>query len=423
MTAPTDFSHDSHDAGGPVSAAPRTPTPTASPPQSPQSALPVALVCNSVPPYRLHLHRRIVRELPEVWLWTVVTGDDPRWPTEPPADIHPVRFGRGPENARRGWRRLLRDWRRGGRIISWLRRRGVRALVVSGYNNATLLRLILWSDRAGLPCFLAGDSNVRSDQVGGLKLRAKRWYLGTVVRHCSGVLPFGSLGRAFFEKYGADPGRVFYFPLEPDYGMVERVAADQVAEQAARFGLVRGRRRIVYSGRLAAPKRVDLLLDAFATLAPVRPEWDLLLVGDGPERAALEARLPGAMADRVIWAGHLEDPSLLSALYHSCDLLVLPSDYEPWGLVVNEAAAAGLALVCSDAAGAAPELVRDVFNGRVFPAGNLQALVECLLDVTQPQALTRMKSASADVLAEWRRHGDPVAGLRAALRRAGVLRG
>jgi glycosyltransferase involved in cell wall biosynthesis len=88
--------------------------------------------------------------------------------------------------------------------------------------------------------------------------------------------------------------------------------------------------------------------------------------------------------------------------------------------VINEAAAAGLAIVSSTVPGAAAELVRDGVNGRVFPSGNLPALTTALADVTALDHIDAMKAASATVLADWRRRGDPVQGLRSALRLADV---
>ena len=128
-----------------------------------------------------------------------------------------------------------------------------------------------------------------------------------------------------------------------------------------------------------------------------------------------------AVPGRVTWAGFVDEQATVSAVYRNADVLVLPSDYEPWALVVNEAVAAGLAVVASDVVGAAAELVRDGVNGRLFPPGDLARLTAALRDVTDPANVDRMRAASAGVLADWRRRGDPVDGLRAAMRSAGVL--
>lgn len=369
----------------------------------------LAIVANALTPYRLHFHRRIVCELPEVALWSLFTHDqsDSPWSAEPPADIRPVAFGRGEPTARQGRpRHALHEWRKGGRIIRWLREHDVRAVVVGGYNDPARLRIIRWCHKARVPCFLFADSNIRGDNATGLKARVKRAYVGGVLRLCAGALCCGSLGREYFVRYGMTPERVFDCPYEPDYDLIRSTPPAP---------LPAGRRHLIYSGRLAPVKRVDLLLDAFAGVAPERPEWNLLVAGGGSLRGELEARVPAALADRVRWLGFLDDQAALSALYRAADVLVLPSDYEPWAVVVNEAVAAGLAVVASDAVGAAADLVRDGVNGRVFPHGDLATLIECLRDVTAPGHAEAMGAASAEVLADWRRAADPVAGLRQAL--------
>src|SRR5206468_849571 len=106
----------------------------------------------------------------------------------------------------------------------------------------------------------------------------------------------------------------------------------------------------------------------------------------------------------------------LTAIYKLSDVLVLPSDYEPWAVVINEAAAAGLAIVCTDVVGAAAELVRNSLNGYTFPPGELEAFTKRLRQSAPEERIEQLKAASAGVLSDWRRRADPVDGLRAALR-------
>jgi glycosyltransferase involved in cell wall biosynthesis len=127
----------------------------------------------------------------------------------------------------------------------------------------------------------------------------------------------------------------------------------------------------------------------------------------------------GELVPRVLWTGFLDDQQTVTALYRNCDVLVLPSDYEPWALVVSEAVAAGLAIVCSDVVGAAAELVVPGRNGELFAAGSLEGLVQSLLRVTSPDRVDAYKAGSAPVLAAWRKQADPVEGLRRALRHVG----
>lgn len=393
------------------------------PASAPSARIPLAIIANSHTPYRLHLHRRIVAEMPEVQLWSLYTHETSNvdWKFRVPAEINPVLFGKGESCMDQDKvKYAIKEWRRGGRIIRWLKQHDIKLVLVMGYNDAGRLRIIRWCRRHGVPCLLFGDSNIYGDAMGGIKAMAKWFFVRRIVRSCPAVLSCGILGHAYFAKYGARADRTFFFPYEPDYDLLQNLPAEKVKETRCRLGLAEGRRRMVYSGRLADVKRVDLLIDAFAAIAAQRPEWDLVLIGGGPLRQSLEARVPPELQSRVKWAGFVDDQATVSAIYRASDLLVLPSDYEPWALVINEAAAAGLAIVSSAVVGAAAELVREDVNGRLFPPGDLAKLIECLLDVTNEQRIEVMKAASPAVLADWRWRGDPIHGLRLAMASVGL---
>ncbi|TWT88685.1 Mannosylfructose-phosphate synthase [Pseudobythopirellula maris] len=379
----------------------------------------VAIVCNTLPPYRLHAHRRFASELEGVRLLTINTHQDATrdWSVSLPESIGLVDVSDGD----RGSAGQLREWRKGGRVIDTLERERADAVVMNGYNDAGRLRTIRWCRRHGVPCFLWGDSNINSAHRGGALTQAiKRLYVPKVVAWSAGCFACGRLGKEYWEHYGADPSRVFISPYEPDYGQVWGLTDAEIDEARQRYGLAEGRRRIVYCGRLTEVKRVDLLIEAFVALAAERPDWDLVILGDGELRSELAAAVPPELKDRVVWTGFVAEQQDVSKIYRASDVLALPSRYEPWALVVNEAAAAGMAIVATDAVGAAAELVRDGVNGRVIPRDNGEALKDALLEVTAAENTDRMKAASAEVLDAWRRNGDPVEGLREALRSVGI---
>jgi len=386
----------------------------------------IAIVSNSHTPYRLHVHQRIVREIPQVRLWSLYTHETSNAPwrfNHAVADeIGTVQFGEGESVERQADpRNALREWRRAGCIIAWMNKHYVRFVLMMGYNDFGRIRIIRWCHRAGVPCWLFGDSNILGDHGGGLKRWLKPLVVRRIVGWCDGIFSCGSLGLQYFVKYGADPARCFYFPYEPDYALIENLDSSIISQTRRRFNLSENRRRIVFCGRLIGAKRPDLIIDAFAVLATRRPDWDLLVIGDGPLRASLQARLAPDLWPRVTWTGFLDDQLTISALYRSCDILVLPSDYEPWAVVINEATASELAIVSSNVVGASAELVRDGINGRLFQPGSLASLTQCLLDVTDSARINAIKSASSAVLADWRQRGDPVNGLRQALAMCGLI--
>ncbi|EDY18357.1 glycosyl transferase group 1 [Chthoniobacter flavus Ellin428] len=128
----------------------------------------------------------------------------------------------------------------------------------------------------------------------------------------------------------------------------------------------------LFCGQMIARKGVDLLLEAFQRLGGAAR---LLLVGREAELPQLLAPLPAAVRDRIIYAG-FQAPEELPHFFAQADVFVLPSRYDGWGVVVNQALGAGLPIVCSDMVGAGRDLVEEEINGLRFPAGDAAALAE-----------------------------------------------
>jgi len=384
----------------------------------------IGILTTAPTPYRLALHRRIDREVPEVRLFSMYLNDagDQPWAIDAGEADRSVSFGAG-QRADRPSRlsEFPRDWAKGGRMIRWCIEHRIRALIVAGYSDVGRLRLLRWCRRAGVPVFLFSDSNIHLDTIQGVPYLIKRTLLKWVVRQCAGFMPCGGFGRDYFLKYGASPDRIFYWPYEPDYALIERLPQSEIDRVCTELGLSAARRRMVFCARMTDFKKPDMAIDAFVAVAAQRPDWDLVMIGNGPMLEPVRQRVPEALRDRVHFAGFIGEQSTISAIYRASDIFLHPSVHEPWGVVINEAVCAGTAVVAARTVGAAGELLRDRVNGRTFEPGDLQSMVAALLDATDPVALKRFKAASAGVLAEWRKRGDPVNGLREALKSAGLM--
>jgi glycosyltransferase involved in cell wall biosynthesis len=384
----------------------------------------LAIIANCITPYRIHLHTLIAAGIPEFKLHTLITrGDaDFKWAVRVPEPINVAHFARAGETPSAGiFQSPYSEWRKGGQLIQHLRTNAVQAVICFGHNYGSHLRIIQHCYRRGIPVFVNNDSNIRGErQLSRLAAWGKRRVYAWWLKRATGVMPMGELGEEFFLKYGADRTRFYRVPYTPDYDDFAAFDAERLDQFRKRFGLSGGRRYLLFSGRLAPVKRVDLLIDAFANLAAERPDWDLLIAGDGPLGEDLRRRVPEGMRERVTWTGFLEQEELKLA-YHAADVLVLPSDREPWAVVVQEAMAAGLVVVASEVVGAAHELIVDQDNGRIVPKADVHALQQAILDVTQADRLGRYKARSQSALKTWRETHDPVKEIRRALRDAGVL--
>jgi glycosyltransferase involved in cell wall biosynthesis len=160
---------------------------------------------------------------------------------------------------------------------------------------------------------------------------------------------------------------------------------------------------ILFAAKFTTVKAPEELLSAFARVYDKFAEDSapyLLFVGDGTLRGALEESAR-PLGDAVRFLG-FRNQSELPALYDLCDVFTLPSRFEPWGLVVNEAMNAGRPVIVSDRVGAAADLVEDGVNGFVYPSGDVGALASRLRQIIESPALrAEMGKRSLERISSW----------------------
>lgn len=163
----------------------------------------------------------------------------------------------------------------------------------------------------------------------------------------------------------------------------------------AQWGLDGDQLAVIHVGRVAPEKNLDLLVRAFRRIQTCRPDARLILVGDGPARAALAQQHPD-----VVFSG-LHRGESLARHYASGDLFLFPSITETFGNVTLEAMASGLAVVAYDY-GAARERIADGQTGRRVPFDDADAFVEAALalaaDDPARSAIGRAARASVEGL-------------------------
>jgi glycosyltransferase involved in cell wall biosynthesis len=239
------------------------------------------------------------------------------------------------------------------------------------YAKSRRARFVLWSETPLLEAFPHRP----------LRGAVKRAVIGAADAY---VVPGPSAGR-YLQRLGADPTRIHLAPnaVDVEFWGERPPEVTRAPPQT-----------LLYSGRLDAAKGVDLALEAFAASRLVG-QAELVIAGDGPERAALEEKA----VEGVRFLG-AQTPESLRRLYHSADMLVFPSRYDPWGLVVNEAASARLAAIASDGAGATRDLLRDRENALVVRAGDVVALRDAMNALHDDPALARRLGAAAAAISE-----------------------
>jgi glycosyltransferase involved in cell wall biosynthesis len=142
------------------------------------------------------------------------------------------------------------------------------------------------------------------------------------------------------------------------------------------LGEPQSRCQLVAVGRLAPEKGDDLLIKAFAQAAKLNPAWDLVIYGDGPERAALACMIETLdLSERVVLAGNTRT---VEQAYANADLFVHAARYDGYSNVIQEALAAGKPVIATDCPGAARQLLGSGRYGVLVPSEDVDALARAL---------------------------------------------
>lgn len=263
-----------------------------------------------------------------------------------------------------GTRSHVKNLRAFPKILRFVKNREV--LVIHGYADPVSLAAVVCAVVTRTPYLLRSDTSVRNRYP---QWDPRHWVPRAVSRLSAGGLSAGSRNETIQRDLGVP--QVYFAPFSVDnsrFALGERRRISDHDGLRAQWGLDATQPVIGYCGKLVEHKGIDDLVAAIRDLAGAA---QLFLIGDGPLREYLESE---AIPQTVI-SGFVNQSRMPEALA-ACDIIVLPSYTEPWGLAVNEAMAAGCFPVVSDAVGCAPDLVQDV--GIVFPAGDREALSKAL---------------------------------------------
>lgn len=240
------------------------------------------------------------------------------------------------------------------------------AVWLHGYAYAAYVLAFLAAKWHGTPVLIRTETHL------GLRRSSfKRWIRDTVLafayRFVDGFLAIGTANREYYRSLGIPESKIFDVPYTVDNERLIAAASlsnEERAEIRSRFGLTVDDPVVIFASKLMSRKRPDDVLRAMKLVRDEGVRASLLIVGTGEMEPELK-RLCGELGLRdVAFAGFVnqrELPRLLAA----SDVFVLPSENEPWGLIVNEAMCAALPVIVSGEVGCAMDLVTNGDNGRV----------------------------------------------------------
>jgi glycosyltransferase involved in cell wall biosynthesis len=257
---------------------------------------------------------------------------------------------------------------------------------VFGYARRTNWRVARWARLRRRPLLLYSDSNAsahRSVWRRAAKYSVVRWFY----RGVDGALYVGANNRAYHLQYGLPAERLFPGVLPVDRGRLLGAVADRAEARRAvrrRHGIPEDAFVVAYCGKYLARKRPLDLVAAAGDAARAGARVWALLVGEGPERAGIEAYCRDEGVENATLTGFVNQAAI-PEYYAASDAVALTSTFEPYGLVVTEGASFGLPVIVSDQVGCIGErdAARPGVNALVYPCGDrerLRAAIEALMN-------------------------------------------
>lgn len=294
------------------------------------------------------------------------------------------------------------------------------ALWLHGYSTVNAIHGIIAAKSLGIPVLLRAESWLGDRARTGTKLAAKNLFFKMLEQFVDAVLPIGTLNTKYWQHYLGRDFPMFLMPYAVDNDYFRRKSLEVRAGRSAlqeELNLDPARPVILFASKLQSRKRCADLLEAYGNLSSeisVESLPYLVIVGDGEERAELERRAAERQLSGVRFCG-FRNQSELPRFFDLATVFVLPSQHEPWGLIVNEVMNAGRAVIVSDDVGCQPDLIRDGVEGCVFPVGDVGALTGALRRVlATPETAVEMGRNGLRRIQSWGFEED-IRGLRQAL--------
>ncbi|MFH1702688.1 MAG: glycosyltransferase family 4 protein [Nitrospirota bacterium] len=300
-------------------------------------------------------------------------------------------------------------------IIKELRENRYDAIWVHGYASVTNWFSFGGAWTGKTPILLRGESHLLNYRP-WWKRFFKRMILSSLFKRISAFLTIGTLNAEYYRHYGVPEKKMFLTPYSVDNDFFLK-NYEELFDRRNNFkkglDIASETPVILYASKMMPRKRSTDLLKAYEKVQE-KIDVALVFVGDGVEKPFLEAYTKGHNLKNVHFVG-FKNQTELPNYFVIADVFVLPSTDEPWGLVINEAMNFGLPVITTDKVGAAPDLVKDVENGFIYPVGDIEKLAYCLLKLLlEPELRERMGKSSSEIISRWS-YKEDVDGILAAL--------
>lgn len=272
------------------------------------------------------------------------------------------------------------------------------AVLCYGYAWKSMVSLIRKRPRH-LPIIMRGDShNLVSHAKQSVTTWIKQQFVKHLLHRCNAMLAVGGANKQFYLAKGIDSRRIFLAPHCVDNYRFASARNDELRiHTRAKLGVQKDDVVFLFAGKLQMIKRPDLLIEAMQKCECKNAV--LWIVGTGELEESLKTR--AASNDRIRFLG-FKNQKELPEIYNAADCIVLSSESETWGLVINEAMNLGCVPIVSDHVGCHLDLVRPGENGWVVKAGSVESLTEAMQAASSDSVrLKRYSERSQEIIKDY----------------------
>lgn len=274
-------------------------------------------------------------------------------------------------------------------------------IILGGYEQPTYIFISILCRILKKPYILLFDG-ISTNRINAKENFLKKFTKKIVINSSNFIMGNGIVSKRYFNE-------VFGYPLEKIYNQFLTVNGENISKlymdrekyrekYREKLQINKNDKVLIYSGRLVDIKNVDSVIKAIAKIK--RKDIVFLILGGGELEYRLK-ELSEKLGVKTIITGFIANQDELFKLYFVGDALILPSTYEPWGLVVNEAMFSGLPVLVSELCGCSMDLINDSENGYLIDPYNLEDISYKIEKLLYKSDLQVMGSKSKSIIKEW----------------------
>jgi glycosyltransferase involved in cell wall biosynthesis len=299
--------------------------------------------------------------------------------------------------------------------------RGYDALWVNGYVYPSNWFALAGAALRRTPVLMRSELRLESQRPPRWFDPARELVIRWWVRRADALLYIGRANREAYLHFGAQEKKLFFCPYSVDVEAIAGRAAQRHVRQTVRerWGIRPSERVVLFVGKLTERKHPEALMRLLED-DQVSDRMRLVFAGAGPLEASLRSQIEAHGSERTLFLGFINQQDLPD-VYAAADIFVIPSEREPWGLVLNEAMAAGLAPVASDEVGAVIDLVDHGRTGFVFPSRDWDSMARLVRDLVADDDLRRRVGEGAAARARAYSYDAAARGVTRALASLGLI--